>query len=178
MAGLDLDQMFGPVLSKPAYTRDVERDAQLSLICELNAAIARDLAMLSELANSSPLFRPVALGLCLLWVVDVSGRVLIGLEMVCEKDLLHTHYPRMRGVPLDASVDSLGHPLLVQNGGARIGGELFLDTDGHGGPWGWVVSNKSGRYGFGEHRQEQHLNNVANAFVQAGVPVTTHYLRG
>jgi hypothetical protein len=122
------------------------------------------------------MFKPVALGMCLLWAVTEDGRILIGLEVVCLKNSVNTHFPRMRGVPLEAMVDSLGHPLLVAGGAARIAGELSLDDDGRS--MDWTITNKSGRYGFGPSREERHLDNVASAFLEAGVIVKPYYIQG
>jgi hypothetical protein len=55
--------------------------------------------------------------------------------------------------------------MLVNEAGARIAGELYLDNGEDG--LVWTLSNKSGRYGY--DRSEIQLSNAASLFAAVGV---------
>jgi hypothetical protein len=174
----DLNELFGPPL-EPAYVRDAERQGQFSNTFALDPISGRYLNELLEFAGTYPTFRDLAINLCFLWAVDESGQIWITMEEVCLSTQLGKRFPRMRNMPLDGSLQALGHPLLVNRGVARIAGEMILDDDDSGNEdsWlHWVINNKSGRYGFGPYRVPGHLANVAAAFSGVGVTVENHYI--
>jgi hypothetical protein len=169
----DLDRLFGPPL-EPAYVRQAERKGQFSNTFQLDPAAARYLGELLQLSADYPPFKDLAVNICFLWAVDESGQISITMEEVCLSSQFGTRFPRMRNMPLDSSLEALGHPLLVNQGLARIAGELMLDDDDS--RTYWVINNKSGRYGFGPHRDPSHLANVASEFSGVGVAVQIHYI--
>lgn len=171
----DLDEVFGPPLG-PKYVREAEQRANFSNTFAVDPLSARYLAELAEMCLNYPTFRDLALNLCFLWAVDIEGEIWVTMEEVCLLGHFGKRFPRMRNMPLDASLAALGHPLLVNRGQARIAGELMLDNPRDG--MQWVINNKSGRYGFGEHRAAAHLENVAAAFARVGLIVETHYIEG
>ena len=172
----DLDRLFGPPL-EPAYVRKAEGREQFSNTFALDPVSGRYLNELLEFAGTYPTFKDLAINLCFLWAVDESGLIWITMEEVCLSTQLGKRFPRMRNMPLDASLEALGHPLLVNRGVARIAGEMMLDEDDDS--WlHWVINNKSGRYGFGPDRVPGHLANVASAFSGVGVTVKIHYIVG
>jgi hypothetical protein len=172
----DLNALFGPPLA-PTYVRDAERRGQFSNTFALDFISGRYLNELLEFAGTYPTFKDLATNLCFLWAVDESGQIWITMEEVSLSTELGKRFPRMRNMPLDPSVEALGHPLLVNRGVARIAGEMMLDDDEDS--WmHWIINNKSGRYGFGPHRVPVHLANVALAFSGVGVTVEMHYIVG
>ncbi len=171
----DLNELFGPPL-KPAYIREAERSGQFSNTFALDSISGRYLNELLEFAGTYPAFRDLAFNLCFLWAVDETGQIWITMEEVCLLTQLGKRFPRMRNMPLDASLEALGHPLLVNRGVARIAGEMMFDDEDS---WvHWIINNKSGRYGFGPYRDPVHLANVALAFSGVGVTVETAYIAG
>jgi len=140
----------------------------------LDSISGRYLNELLEFAGTYPTFKDLAFNLCFLWAVDETGQIWITMEEVCLLTQLGKRFPRMRNMPLDASLEALGHPLLVNRGVARIAGEMMFDDEDS---WmHWVINNKSGRYGFGPDRDPVHLANVALAFSGVGVTVKTAYI--
>jgi hypothetical protein len=171
----ELDAKFGELL-EPKYLRDVEKLGSFSNTFLLDAHAANFLNIILNLAGGQPTFRNLAENLCFLWLVDERGETWITMEEVCLLSDLGRRFPRMRNMPLHSSLDTLGHPLLVKLGKARIAGELILDTDDT--DLFWLINNKSGRYGFGPKREERHLDNVAIAMKALGLIVDTHYIKG
>lgn len=97
-----------------------------------------------------------------LWAVGALGRVFVGEEEPVGED------------PLTGKARYRGHPLLVSGWLARVCGEMkFNASTGR-----FMVSDKSGRYGRYEDRQEHHLKEAADLFAQAGLPVETLHLEG
>jgi hypothetical protein len=171
----ELDELFGPPLA-PAYVRHAEREGQFSNTFLLDTIAARYLDELWLFSVEYPAFKDLAANICFLWAIDQSGQVWITMEEVCLSSQFGKRFPRMRNMPLDSSLEALGHPLLVNRGMARIAGELILDDDD--GRIYWVINNKSGRYGFGPHRKHSHLANVAAVFSGVGTSVEIHYIPG
>lgn len=168
-----LDDQFGPVI--PGRVRSLERSAELSHVLELDHDLIDLLDAILDSANAFPLFRTLSFSVCLLWAVDRQGEVKVALEEVCEVANPDRKYPRMRQLLLNPDVEALGHPCLVSNFEARIAGELILDEDENG-ILEWYLSNNSGRFGYGNQREERHLQNVADMFFFAGVSVKLDYI--
>ncbi|MEP0210575.1 MAG: hypothetical protein ABJ370_00910 [Paracoccaceae bacterium] len=114
----------------------------------------------------------------LLWVLDEDGRIFIALEEVYDRASLQKRFPLARGMLVPQGYFKLGHPALVEGSlkKARIGGELLFDPDEDYGVKGWLISNASGRFGFGSHRSPAHLNNVADVFASFGIRVDVYYI--
>jgi Flp pilus assembly pilin Flp len=93
-----------------------------------------------------------------IWAVTKDGKLVIGEEVPTGNKL-----PNGRD-------EKLGHPTLVDGQEARIGGELRWTPDG------WVINNASGRYSGHPDRGPEQLDNAADLFREAGVPVKTNYL--
>ena len=104
--------------------------------------------------------------------MDEQGLIRIAVEESFEAGDPTKRFARARDIEYPVQLyKHLGHPVLVQGGGARISGELYLDQ---GETLHWMLTNKSGRYGFG--RAPEHLDNVGSEFIKFGVPVKTRYL--
>lgn len=167
----ELDLLFGR--SRPATTvRIAEGRFRPSHVFSLGRDTVGVFNGMLRLASESQPFATLALGTCILWVVDDGGTVRLCLEEVCSD--FGRRFPRMRFMPLHASLQALGHPSLVGRVSARIAGELVLDDDN--GRFSWVLTNKSGRYGGGPDREPVHLHNVASLFAAAGLDVQTEFL--
>jgi hypothetical protein len=108
-----------------------------------------------------------------LWLVNEIGDIIIAYEEMFPTAGSY-RAPRQRECPVPAGGRRLGHPALVNGGPGRIGGELLFDDGNRR----WVLMNKSGRYGVGPDRSEQHLRNVARRFEESGMQIAVHYLRG
>jgi len=169
----DLDSQFGPVIPPQSGLKPWEIRETLRKY-DLNQASAQELTQLLMLAQNGSIGQSIFKAITFIWVVSEPGDVIFALEEVV--DLQGTaRTPRMRGIPLNASVKPLGHPLLVGGIGARIGGELYLDDDSSGGLT-WILDNKSGRYGTHRSRTPTHLENAAELFRRYRVSVDTDYL--
>lgn len=174
MADGALDDLFGPPLA-PEGIRPIEHGLEPTNLVEFDDAVAHALKSLLDVANQTPLVNHVLESMTFLWGIDVEGRLMMCVEEMCWASDPDTRFPRLRGMPLDATpFAALGHPLLFDGGYARIAGELFLD-EGRGG-LDWTITNKSGRYGFGPSRVFVHLENAAKLFQANGLAVHTHYL--
>ena len=53
---------------------------------------------------------------------------------------------------------------------------MLFDPDDEFGVEGWLISNASGRFGFGPNRSAEHLSNVADVFASFGVRVDVYYI--
>ena len=138
-----LNEWFG-LASFPTYIRPLERTQFLSAIYELKTEFSVELAQLVKLSGSNNLAGAISESVCFLWVVTEDGRVLLCLEEVCQLSHAQSRFLRTRGLPLSSELATLGHPLLVGLGEARIAGELFCQST----PGGriWTINGKSGRY--------------------------------
>ena len=175
----ELDELFGPVL--PPQNGGVRHwESHASVKCyELNQASARDLSDFLALAMNGELGLQLMQAITMLWVVNNDGDVIFAMEQtIASEGTLRR--PRMRGTPLGSSVKSLGHPLLVNGGSARISGELYIDDseDPDSSDLTWILNNKSGRYGVHKTRKSEHLENVAALFRRYQVPVETDFMEG
>lgn len=109
-----------------------------------------------------------------LWAIDADGQFWISLEEVVEVATVRYLYSLPRGVLLSKGQAKLGHPSLVASNRARIAGELWvmLQDDGKAG---WAISNKSGRFGYGDARSEAHLINAAQVLRDFDIEVEIDY---
>ena len=111
----------------------------------------------------------------ILWVVGEDGEVYFALEEVISLSEKSFLYPLSRKFDLPSNHAKLGHPSLLQGDrGGRIGGEIRFDPDY--GEQNWVISNKSGRYGYPTTRQRKHLENVAKKFEGVGIRLEVYYI--
>lgn len=97
-----------------------------------------------------------------IWAVGQLGQVFVGEEEPVGED------------PETGKAWYRGHPTLVGGGPARVCGELKFNAD----TGRYVVSDKAGRYGRYEDRNEHHLKEAAGLLARAGLPVETSHLGG
>ena len=70
----------------------------------------------------------------------------------------------------------LGHPSLIKCANARIAGEINFDMNAA--TPGWVISNKSGRYGLRKSTTQAHLDNIVSVFSKYGITLTPYFIQG
>lgn len=124
-------------------------------------------------------FAPMGSVLCetlpILWVVDADGELRLAWEEIIDDVADELVGPKPAGLRLPAGFVKLGHPALLDDQLGRIGGELIWDD----GDDQWVLTNKSGRYGFGGApeftRSPEHLENAAELFRIHGINVATFF---
>lgn len=108
-----------------------------------------------------------------IWLIDDTGALLIGLDEVVADDGQSTFpMPRALGGDTRSRERKLGHPSLVRGKAARIGGELNYQP----GAGLWYLTNKSGRYGLGRDRTQEQLDEVAKLFQAQDFPVRSVFL--
>jgi hypothetical protein len=168
-----LDDRFGPVITPQNGLKSWERSEQL--ICyELNQASAKQLSNLLSAADNGGMLFDLAIAVTVIWIVTSEGEMIFALEETIVEGGT-SRRPRMRGIPLNGNVKPLGHPLLVNGAGARIAGELYIDNSSGESALGWVLNNRSGRYGMHRSRLSTHLENVAELLLRYGVEVQTEF---
>lgn len=111
----------------------------------------------------------------LLWLVDDPGEIWFAIEEVVHVDtgkLLYTYHGNYDVRAPEQHV-TLGHPALLRGAeNARIGGEIKWSRHGNG----WIITNKSGRYGTRQGQTKAHLEAVAGKFNAYGISlVPTFY---
>jgi hypothetical protein len=111
----------------------------------------------------------------ILWAMDEHGDIYFAVEEVLDG----------RGrlmFPLPDSLDTpvgkvkLGHPSLIKCAKARIAGEINFDMNAAS-P-GWVISNKSGRYGLRKTTTRAHLDNVVDVFSKYNITLAPYFIPG
>ena len=176
-ADCPLDDFFGAVVTAERLFRE-EIETQPFSLTELSAESAQLLHQYMATAVNGLAISQVSHNMLpILWVLDQGGRVFLALEEVYDEASKEKKYPLARGMRVPEGFYKLGHPSLI-NGEekvARIGGELLFDPDPEFGISGWVITNASGRFGFGPNRTQKHLRNVADVFGSYGLPVDTFY---
>lgn len=111
----------------------------------------------------------------ILWVVDQYGEVYFAMEEVVSLEDHAFLYPLSRKFDVPSGHAKLGHPSLLKGDhSGRIGGEIRYDPDY--GEQNWVISNKSGRYGFPATRKPSHLDNVVKKFAGVGISLEVYYI--
>jgi hypothetical protein len=100
---------------------------------------------------------PLEEGKKYIWVVDRSGNLRIGVEAEV------------------APGERLGHPTLVEDGQARVGGEIVFNKETKQ----WRINDRSGRYSRGAGRtveeKAEFLDNAHELFSKAGLDVGIKY---
>jgi hypothetical protein len=169
----ELDDLYGPVIAaQNGGLKSWEANERLKRY-ELNQSSAQELAQLLTLAESGDMGFDIMQALTLLWIVNADGDFIFALEETI--DLQGTsRRPKMRGVPLSPTVKPLGHPLLVGGAGARIGGEIYIDTSDT--KLTWVLNNQSGRYGLHKSRTSEHLDNAAGLVRRYQLRIETDFI--
>lgn len=111
----------------------------------------------------------------ILWVVGEDGEIYFAMEEVISLEDQSFLYPLSRKFDVPSNHAKLGHPSLLQGSrSGRIGGEIRYDPEY--GERDWVISNKSGRYGFPATRERKHLENVAKRFANVGIFFEVYYI--
>ena len=171
------DDFFGEVL-EPKKVSEVERSHLPSSLFELTDESASILSRYMDVANDGfSISRVLHELLPILWILDERGRILLSVEEVFDQITNFKRFPLARGIEVPEGFYKLGHPSLikVKRKRARIAGELIYDPDEEFGIKGWVLTNSSGRFGYGAARKEEHLLNVASAFDAFGIAVDIRY---
>lgn len=157
----------------------IEREMAPASLTELSDATAPIILKYMETAVEGLKIPQVAHDMLpILWVLDEEGRINLALEEVYEDAEQGRRFPLARGINVPSGFRKLGHPSLIHSEEkvARIGGELLYDPDPEFGIEGWVITNSSGRFGYGEHRVEKHLQNVVNVFAAYGITVDAYFI--
>ncbi|QWG13381.1 hypothetical protein KMZ29_01100 [Bradyrhizobium sediminis] len=116
----------------------------------------------------------------ILYLVDEAGLVRFSIEEAVDEDVVglasgrrfkRLEIPYLSG--LLRTDKKLGHPSLVNCGGARIAGQiLFQPANGTGVPAHWTIDAWSGRYGRTvetARRESRHIDNVIAVFQLHGI---------
>lgn len=173
-----LDMFFGEA-RPPTRIQDEERLQKPSSLTVLDVETSQLISTYLETAKDGLGISRVAHEMLpILWVLDETGMVSLALEEVLEKGEEGRKFPLAREIDVPSDFYKLGHPSLVSDASkkARIGGELLYDPDPDNDVEGWVITNASGRYGFGENRESEHLENVKEVFYCYGIEVSTFYI--
>ena len=173
-----LEDFFGSLMEAGTVDQ-IEKDMSPASLTELSDATAPIISQYMETAIKGLKITQVAHDMLpILWVLDRDGRIHLALEEVYEDSGGGCCFPLARGVKVPNGFRKLGHPSLIEGGSkvARIGGELLYDPDPDFGVEGWIITNGSGRFGYGEHRVEKHLRNVADVFEAYGISVDVYYI--
>ena len=111
-----------------------------------------------------------------LWVIDTDGTFCFALEEVVDIPNEQFQFPLSRHLATPDGHVKLGHPSLLGDArAARLGGELTHDEDF--GPHGWVLSNKSGRYGLLRGVEPAHLDAVVDLLVGFDIRVDSNFIQ-
>lgn len=169
-----LDTRFGPACS-PTFNHEAERTCLPRSLQRLDAQSGPALRVLMELAHTGLAIASLtSSSLPILWAVDEDGVVWFAMEEVVSQSDSQFMYALPRAFALPDGHVKLGHPCLISGRKGRIAGELVYDPDF--GDHGWVISNKSGRFGFGDDRVLAHLENVAAEFGVYGIELDVYYI--
>ncbi|MEY8119974.1 hypothetical protein AB9F26_17185 [Falsihalocynthiibacter sp. BN13B15] len=174
-----LDDFFGDLLEAAGKVGEFERLMRPASLTELSDVSAGSLLKYMNAATDGLRIAQVAHEMLpILWVLDGQGRIHLALEEVYEDTVGGRKFPLARGIQVPTGYYKLGHPSLIEceTKKARIGGEILYDPDPEYGVDGWVITNSSGRFGYGSHRVEKHLQNVADAFSAYGITVDVYYI--
>lgn len=173
-----LDEFFG-ILVEAGKVDPIEKAKVPASLTELSDATAATILKYMETAVEGLRITQVSHEMLpILWVLDKKGRIHLALEEVYEVAEGGRRFPLARGFIVPEGFRKLGHPSLIDSEEkvARIGGELLYDPDPEFGVGGWVITNSSGRFGYGEQRIEKHLRNVADVFATYGISVDIYYI--
>jgi len=182
MKNAELSESFCPLIT-PAL-EDIETWEQnlnvwpksLQVIDSSNSLTISQL--MTMMPSSSPTISYILEWTKFLWLVSENGELRISLEEYVNIETGEPFGIRFEGFDKVTTVEKgtmaltrLGHPSLTDNLAARIGGEIEWDRK----LMKWVISNKSGRYGYGKDRKEIHLINVQNKFKEMGILTARFY---
>jgi hypothetical protein len=153
-----------------------QRLAPLSLQLLDNTTAPLLLAYLSSARNGLKIPAVNHSVLPILWVIDGSGRFRFALEEVVDITNEQFMFPLSRHLATPDGHAKLGHPALLppDDKTARLAGELLFDPDF--GQHGWVISNKSGRYGLVSGVTRPHLSAVVRRLADFGIRVDEYFL--
>ncbi len=177
-ASCPLDSFFG-VVFEAERVDTVEKSKYPASLTELSDKTADTLKRYMSAAVEGLAIAQVTHELLpILWVLDEAGLVHFALEEVYDKKSDGRKYPLARGMRVPKGFYKLGHPSLLRGDvkKARIGGELIFDPDPENDIQGWVITNSSGRFGYGSDRSERHLKNVADVFDAFGIFVDFFFI--
>jgi hypothetical protein len=175
-----LDQIFGPLIPPQSFRagqsgyqpwEDRYSPYSLSMLSSITAAPLRQ--VMNDTAAGWKIGEVLTNDTLIIWLVDAGGQIWFALEELVMNDQ-PAGVPKLQTIGLTARADKLGHPSLVGCASARIGGEIFFDSTRA--PPGWIINNKSGRYGVHPSRTLAHLKNVAGQFAGFGISLTTHFI--
>ncbi|NTG67241.1 hypothetical protein [Rhizobium rhizogenes] len=180
MSLTELDTLFGPATPPPYVGPGEETFSPRTLAC-LDAQSAKLIKDLFATATEGLGLTRLTHECCIvLWLLDENGEIWFALEEVTYTDELgqRYHHPISRSIPFDPAIEflRLGHPSLIAGERrARIGGEIVYDESF--GTNGWIISNKSGRYGSKNRPQKrEHLEAAARVWEKFGITMDIHYL--
>ncbi|MGE6697145.1 hypothetical protein ACQKH5_05585 [Hyphomonas sp. NPDC076900] len=170
----ELDIQFGTPRT-PEKVDDWERDRRPKSLSELNANLAATLCDLDKLAQTS-LMRCALSAKSYIWAMDEAGKIVVAVEELAieEPEGVYSGYPRRRGLRHPSEEKKLGHPTLLNEGSARIAGELAFD-EVENNVVTWVINANSGRYCRQKPPEKQQLDNVAARFRELGVSLIVDY---
>jgi hypothetical protein len=178
----DLDAKFGrlvdPTQVRVAPCEETNTQQSIFQLDETGAARLRRIMEAVQNDEGCYLSRCLVSELCLLWVIDKDGSVILGLEEGVTSTERKFPLPRamVEARPrLWPKESTLGHPALVHCEQARIGGEFTYDPAHPRGPW--LLTNKSGRFGVNLGRTEGELEAAADLFREKGIQVQTFFIR-
>jgi len=165
----ELDRLYG-VLTQPRYVDTLEESTPPLSRFQLRVPDQHLREFLNMALAQSPVDYLLYQSVYFLWLVNDRGDVLLAYEEFFPNNDDY-RAPRQRDCPVPSGRNRLGHPALVGGGAGRIGGELQFDDRYRS----WVLSNRSGRYGYDPDRREQHLRNVAKRFEESGIPIQVKF---
>ncbi|MBY5819039.1 hypothetical protein [Rhizobium leguminosarum] len=175
-----LTEKFGAAIA-PTYTNPGEVKAKPKSLHKLDITSSSLLKAYLKTASDGLGITKVNHGcLLILWLLDENGEIWFALEEAFkEAPGENLHHPMSRFWPFDPNSNflKLGHPsLLDRPQKARIGGEIIYDPEF--GSHGWVISNKSGRYGSrAKDQPEKHLTEAASVWNAFGISFDIYYIR-
>ena len=169
-----MDHRFGPACA-PQFNHDAERTCRPRSLQKLDARSGPSLKVHMDLARGGlGIATLTCSSLPILWAVDEEGVLWFAMEEVVSQADSQFMYALPREFELPDGHIKLGHPCLIGGRKGRIAGELLFDPEF--GEHGWVISNKSGRFGFGEDRVQAHLENAAAEFQAYGILLDIYYI--
>ena len=172
MPSPELDRVYG-VVRQPRYVDAHERTTQPLSRFRLQGNDRHLLEFLNMAFSDHAVDYLLYQSVFFLWLISENGDIILAYEEFFPNNSDY-RAPRQRDCPVPSGRRRLGHPTLVNGGPGRIGGELLFDDRDRR----WVLTNRSGRYGTGPDRTEQHLRNVAQKFEESDIRLAIHYFPG
>lgn len=173
---LGLDEKFGAAV-RPEYFSNIEKHKFPDSRQKLDLASASLLRDYLESAKRGLLIpRVVHQASIVLWLIDEAGDCWFCVEEMYKADAGNKVFPRLNEIDYPKGYEKLGHPSLIEAQDARIGGEIAWSNGARGGSAGWLLSNKSGRYGIRRDIKEDNLVNACILFQSYGIPVQPYFI--